>query len=106
MILDHLTLPRWVCIVLLASLTPCGEDMKIRVRNLVAEFMDASTCDTFLLKHLLANLHIIRGKQQTLLAHIKNGLVEPSQAELYFSPNDDASNIFLKRKKDFLKYQR
>lgn len=41
--------------------------------------MDAANGDSFLLKHLLADLHIVRGKQQTLLAQIKHGLVEPSQ---------------------------
>ena len=87
-------------------MTPCGEDMKTAVRNLATEFMDAARGDTFLLKHLLADLHIVRGKQQTLLAQMKHGLVEPSQVELHFSPNDDGSNMSLKRRKDFLQRKR
>ena len=87
-------------------MTPCGEDMETAVRNLATEFMDAARGDTFLLKHLLADLHIVRGKQQTLLAQMKHGLVEPSQVELHFSPNDDGSNMSLKRRKDFLQRKR
>ena len=87
-------------------MTPCGEDMETTVRNLATEFMDAARGDTFLLKHLLADFHIVRGKQQTLLAQMKHGLVEPSQVELHFSPNDDGSNMSLKRRKDFLERQR
>jgi hypothetical protein len=81
---------------------PSHEDIENHVRNLTSEFMDAATGDTFLLKHLLADLHVVRGKQQTLLAQIKHGLVEPSQGDLHFLPIDDGSNMSLKRRKDFL----
>ena len=64
--------------------------------------MDAGRGNTFLLKHLLADLHIVQGKQQTLLAQVKHGLVEPSDVELHFSPNVDGCNMSLKRRKDFL----
>ena len=76
--------------------------MKIRFRNLADEFMDATTCDALLLKHLLADLDVDQGKQQTLLAQIKHRLVEPSQHDLHFHPNNDGSNMTLKRKKNFL----
>ena len=82
--------------------TQSREDMVKRIRNLTDEFMDAATGDRFLLKHLLADLHIVRGKQQTLLAQIKHGLVEPSQPELHFRRNDDGNDMSLKRRKDFL----
>jgi hypothetical protein len=80
-------------------------DMETTVRNLATELMAAATGDTFLLEHLLADFHIVRGKQQTLLARMKHGLVEPSQVELHFTPNDDGSNMSLKRRKDFLSRQ-
>ena len=83
-------------------LTPCGEDMETRVRKLATEFMDVAKGDHFLLKHLLADLHIVRGKQQTLLAQVKHGLVDASQPDLHFTPNDDGSNMSLKRRRDFL----
>ena len=83
-------------------LTQSGEDMEKQVRNLTDEFMDAATGDRFLLKHLLADLHIVRGKQQTLVAQIKNGLVEPSQAEVHFRRNEDGNDMSLKRRRDFL----
>ena len=86
--------------------TPSEEDIEEHVRKLAAEFMDVATGDTFLLKHLLADFHVVRGKQQTLLAHIKHGLVEPSQPDLHFLPNDDGSNMSLKRRKDFLEQRR
>lgn len=79
-----------------------GEAMEKQARNLAEEFMDAATGDRFLLKHLVADLHVVRGKQQTLLAQIKHGLVEPSQAEVHFRPNEDGSNMSLKRRRDFL----
>ena len=82
--------------------TQSGEDMEKRVRNLTDEFMGAATGDRFLLKHLLADLHIVRGKQQTLLAQIKHGLVEPSQADVHFRRNKDGNDMSLKRRKDFL----
>ena len=87
-------------------ISPCGEDIETSVRNLATKFMDAARGDTFLLKHLLADLHIVRGKQQTLLAQIKHGLVEPLQVELHFSPNVDGSNMSLKRRKGFLERHR
>ena len=83
-------------------LTQSGVDMEKRVRNLTEECMVAATGDRFLLKHLLADLHIVRGKQQTLLAHIKHGLVEPTQAEVHFQRNEDGNDMSLKRRKDFL----
>ena len=79
--------------------------METSVRNLATELMASATGDTFLLEHLLADFHIVRGKQQTLLAQMKHGLVEPSQVELHFTPNDDGSNMSLKRRKDFLQRQ-
>jgi hypothetical protein len=88
------------------SLTPSGEDMEKHVRNLAAEFMEVATGDTFLLKHLLADFHIVRGKQQTLLAQIKHGVLEPSQEDVHFLANNDGSNMSLKRKKDFLERRR
>ena len=86
--------------------TPSGEDMEKKLRSLAAEVMDAATGDTFLLRHLLADLHVVRGKQQTLLAQIKHGLVEPSQPELRFLRNDDGCNMSMKRRKDFLEKRR
>ena len=86
--------------------TPSDEDIEKRVRNLTTDVMDAATGDTFLLKHLLADLHVVKGKQQTLLAQIKHGLVEPSQVDSNFLPNDDGSNMSLKRRKDFLEQRR
>jgi hypothetical protein len=80
-------------------------DMETNVRNLATQLMVAASGDTFLLEHLLADFHIVRGKQQTLLAQLKHGLVEPSQAELHFTPNDEGSNMSLKRRKDFLERQ-
>ena len=82
--------------------TPSGEDMEKQVRNLAAEFVEAATGDTFLLKHLLADFHVVRGKQQTLLAQIEHGVVDPSQADVHFRANDDGCNMSLKRRKDFL----
>ena len=82
--------------------TPSGTDMEEHVRNMATEFVDAATGDTFLLKHLLADFHIVRGKQQTLLAQIKHGVVQPSQADARFRANDDGCNMSLKRRKDFL----
>jgi hypothetical protein len=64
--------------------------------------MDVVTGHAFLLKHLLADLDVVQGKQQTLLAQIKHGLVEPSQHDLQFRPNNDGNNMTLKRNKDFL----
>jgi hypothetical protein len=87
-------------------LTPSDEDMEKHVRRLAAEFMDTATGDTFLLRHLLADFHVVRGKQQTLLAQIKHGLVEPSQPELSFLPNEDGCNMSLKRRNDFLEQRR
>ena len=86
--------------------TPSEEDIEEHILSLAKEFMDVARGDTFLLKHLLADFHVVRGKQQTLLAHIKHGLVEPSQADLHFLPNDDGSNMSLKRRKDFLEQRR
>ena len=83
-------------------LTQTRDDMEKRVRNLTKEFMNAATGDSFLLKHLLADLHIVRGKQQTLLAQIKHGLVEPTQGEVHFHRNEDGHNMSLKRRRDFL----
>jgi hypothetical protein len=80
-------------------------DMETIVRNLATQLMAAASGDTFLLEHLLADFHIVRGKQQTLLAQLKHGLVESSQLELHYTPNDDGSNMSLKRKKDFLERQ-
>jgi hypothetical protein len=85
--------------------TPTGDDMEKHVRNLAAEFMEVATGDTFLLKHLLADFHVVRGKQQTLLAQIKHGVVEPSQEEVHFQANH-GSNMSLKRRKDFLERRR
>ena len=65
-------------------LTPSGEDMEKHVRNLATELMEVATGDTFLLKHLLADFHVVRGKQQSLLAQIKHGVVEPSQEDVHF----------------------
>ena len=79
-----------------------GEDMEKQARNLAEEFVDAAIGDRFLLKHLVADLHVVRGKQQTLLAQIKHGLVEPSQADVHFRPNRDGNDMSLKRKRDFL----
>ena len=81
--------------------TQSEEGMEVTVRNLASEFLDAATGDTFLLRHLLADFHVVRGKQQTLIAQIKHGLVEPSQPDLHFLPNEDGSNMSLKRRKDF-----
>ena len=86
--------------------TPYEEDIEEHILSLAKEFMDVARGDTFLLKHLLADFHVVRGKQQTLLAHIKHGLVEPSQADLHFLPNDDGNNMSLKRRKDFLEQRR
>jgi hypothetical protein len=86
--------------------TPIEEDMENRVRNLATEFMDAATGDTFLLRHLLADFHAVRGKQQTLIAQIKHGLLKPCQADSQFLPNDDGSNMSLKRRRDFLEKRR
>ena len=80
--------------------------METSVRNLATELMASATGDTFLLEHLLADFHIVRGKQQTLLAQMKHGLVEPSQVELHFSPIEDGCNMSLKRRKDFLERHR
>lgn len=88
-----------------ARITANVTDMETTVRNLATELMAAARGDNFLLEHLLADFHIVRGKQQTLLAQMKHGLVEPSQVELHFSPNDDGSNMSLKRRKDFLERQ-
>jgi hypothetical protein len=83
-------------------ITQSGHDLEKRVRNLTKEFMDAASGDSFLLKHLLADLHIVRGKQQTLLAQIKHGLVEPSQPDVHFRRNEDGTDMSLKRRRDFL----
>jgi len=80
--------------------------MEKHVRNLAAEFMQVATSDTFLLKHLLADFHVMRGKQQTLLAQLKHGMVEPSQEDVHFQANGDGSNMSLKRRKDFLERNR
>jgi hypothetical protein len=85
---------------------PSEEDMENLVRNLATEFMDKATGDTFLLRHLLADFHVVRGKQQTLIAQKKHGLLEPSQPDLYFLPNADGSSMSLKRRKDFLEKRR
>jgi hypothetical protein len=87
-------------------IAPGVHDLETSARNLATEFMDAAGGNTFLLKHLLADFHIFRGKQQTLLAQMKHGLVEPSQVELHFSPIEDGCNMSLKRRKDFLERQR
>ena len=87
-------------------LTPSGEDMEKHVRNLAAEFVEVAIGDTFLLKHLLADFHVVRSKQQTLLAQTKHGVVEPSQADVHFRANDDGCNISLKWRKDFLERRR
>jgi len=87
-------------------MTPSEDNIEEQVHKLAAEFMDMAKGDTFLLKHLLADFHVVWGKQQTLLARIKHGLVEPSQPSLHFSPNDDGSNMSLKRRKDFLDKRR
>jgi hypothetical protein len=76
--------------------------MENHVRNLAAEFVDVATGDAFLLKHLLADFHVVRGKQQTLLAQIRHGVVEPSQPDVHFRANHDGNNMSLKRRKDFL----
>ena len=54
-------------------LTPSDEDMENHVRSLATEFMDTATSDTFLLRHLLADLHAVHSKQQTLLAQSNMG---------------------------------
>ena len=72
------------------------------VRNLASEFVEAATGDTFLLKHLLADFHVVRGKQQTLLAQLKQGLVSLSQSDVHFRVIDNGTNMSLKRRKDFL----
>ena len=82
--------------------TQPAEDMEKRVRNITTETLNAATGDRFLLKHLLADLHIVRGKQQTLLAQIKHGLVEPSQADVHFWRIQDGGDMSLKCRKDFL----
>ena len=82
--------------------TQSREDMEKHVRKLTDEFMAAPTGDTFLLKHLLADFHVVRGKQQTLLAQMKHGLLEPSQADVHFRRNEDGNNMSLKRRRDFL----
>ena len=79
-----------------------GEEMEKQARNLAEEFIDTATGDKFLLKHLVADLHVVRGKQQTLLAQIKHGLLEPSQPEVHFRPIEDGNNMSLKRRRDFL----
>ena len=84
------------------SVTQSREDMENQARNLAEEFMDVATGDRFLLQHLVADLHVVRGKQQTLLAQIKHGLVEPSQADVHFRPNEDGNNMSLKRRRVFL----
>ena len=89
-----------------ARITPHVTGLETTVRNLAAELMAAAKGDTFLLEHLLADLHIVQGKQHTLMAQMKHGLVEPSQKEVHFTPNDDGSNMSLKRRKDFLDRQR
>ena len=76
--------------------------MEKQARNLAKGVMDAATGDTFLLEHLVADLHIVRGKQETLLAQIKHGLVSPSQPGVHFQPNEDGQNMSLKWRKDFL----
>ena len=81
---------------------PSREDMETRLRKLTDEFMDVATCDAFLLKHLLADLDVVQVKQQTLLGQIKYELVESSQSNLHFRPNNDGSNMTFKRKKNFL----
>ena len=85
---------------------PSQDDMEKHVCSLAAEFVEKATGDSFLLRHLVADLHVVRGKQQTLLAQIKHGLVEPSQPDLHFLPNEDGSNMSLKRRKDFLEQRR
>lgn len=87
-------------------IAPGVEDLETSVRNLETEFMDAAKGNIFLLKHLLADFHVVRGKQQTLLAQMKHGLVEPSEGELHFSPIKDGCNMSLKRRKDFLERHR
>jgi hypothetical protein len=82
--------------------TQSGEDMEKQARNLTEEFMDVATGDRFLLQHLVADLQVVRGKQQTLLAQIEHGLVEPSEPEVHFQPNKDGKNMSLKRRRDFL----
>ena len=86
--------------------TPSEEDMEKKVRNLATEFMDTATGDPFLLRHLLADFHVVQGKQQTLLAQIKHGVVEPSQPDWQFLSNYDGNNMSLKRRKDFLEKRR
>jgi hypothetical protein len=80
--------------------------MEKHIRNLAAEFLEVASGDTLLLKHLLADFHVVRGKQQTLLAQIRHGVVEPSQPDVHFRPNDDGCNMSLKCKKDFLARRR
>ena len=87
-------------------ITPRGDKLETSARNLATEFMDVARGNTFLLEHLVADFHIVRGNQQTLLQQLKHGLVEPSQPELRFSPNADGSNMSLKRRKDFLERHR
>ena len=84
------------------SVTQSAQDLEKQARNLAEEFMNVATGDRFLLEHLTADLHVVRGKQQTLLAQISHGLVEPSQPDVHFRPNDDGNNMSLKRKRDFL----
>jgi hypothetical protein len=84
------------------SVPHSGEEMEKQARNLAKEFMDVATGDRFLLQHLVADLHVVRGKQQTLVAQIKHGLLEPSQPEVHFWPNEDGCNMSLKRKRDFV----
>jgi hypothetical protein len=83
-------------------LTQSAQDVGKRVCNLTDELMDAANGDTFLQKHLLADLHIVRGKQQTLLAQIEHGLVSPSQPDVHFRRNEDGNDMSLKRRRDFL----
>ena len=45
-------------------LTQFGEDMEKRVRNLTTKFMDAVIGDIFLLRHLLADLHVVEGNNK------------------------------------------
>ena len=42
---------------------------------------------------------------KALMAQIKHRLMEPSQVELHFRPNDDGNNMSLKCSKDFLEHQ-
>jgi hypothetical protein len=76
--------------------------MEKQACNLAEEFMDVATGDRFLLKHLVVGLHVVRGKKQTLLAQLKHGMLDPSQAEVHFWPNKDGNNMSLKRRRYFL----